>query len=507
MEVELKLTLDPADNDQLLHHPLIAAHARAPLRRDRLSARYFDTPDLHLLRQGAGLRVRKMDGAWIQTMKAGGGVQSGLHQRNEWEGEVSRPWPQLGKLRKLMDHDGDWRAALDAPQLKQRLEALFAVEVERSTWQLRVDGSAIELVLDHGQIDRHGQHVPVNEIELELKSGEPASLFAFALQLLEQIPMRVSNTNKAQRGYALVRQTGTVPVKAKTLRLDGADRAAAGLLAILGNCLEHIQDNEDAVIGGDNAESLHQLRVGVRRLRSALKLFGDIAPCPPEILQDSAWLGAELGAARDWEVLMISTLPRVGAAPGGKVGLMELQQLVLARARAQRQAAAQALLSTRYTRLLLSLGLWMQRLDAGAGDGDANTVALADFARQAMRTLHKKLRKRAARIADGDTRAVHRLRIAGKRARYALEFFQSLQRPRGAERYLDTLSTLQDELGQHNDLQVASQLLDSLLEQRPDAAGVVGFVRGYLLAQQEQQAGAIAASRRTVRALVLPRPA
>jgi inorganic triphosphatase YgiF len=364
MEVELKLLLAEADNDKLMHHPLIGAHARAPVSRQQTAARYFDTVDLHLLHQGAGLRVRKMDGKWLQTMKAGGNAQNGLHQRNEWEGAVDRPWPQLGRLRKLIGDDQRWLDALDAPDLKRRLEPLFAVQVERSRWDLQVDGSEIEMVLDHGVIERHGKQLPVNEIELELKSGDPAALFNFALQLQEQIPLRISNSSKAERGYSLCRQTGTVPVKAQPLQLAPDDSTTDALQAILNNCLDQIQKNESAVIDSDNVEALHQMRVGVRRLRSTLKLFESAAPCPPALQQDIDWLGAELGAARDMEVLLTSTLPRVDANPGGKAGLMELQDVVLGAARDQRRQAAQALLSQRYTRLQLQLGSWMQQLPA-----------------------------------------------------------------------------------------------------------------------------------------------
>jgi CHAD domain-containing protein len=82
---------------------------------------------------------------------------------------------------------------------------------------------------------------------------------------------------------------------------------------VLGNCLEHIQRNEVAVVEGHDPETLHQMRVGVRRLRSALKLFATVAPCPPALLEDIDWLGMELGAARDWDVLLSSTLARMDA--------------------------------------------------------------------------------------------------------------------------------------------------------------------------------------------------
>jgi inorganic triphosphatase YgiF len=495
MEVELKLSLSAADNDKLAPHPLLAG---APTRTQQLTARYFDTPDLHLLRHGAGLRVRKVDGEWIQTMKAGGDVQSGLHSRNEWEGRVDRPWPRLGRLRKLIDGDARWLEMLAAPELKQRLEPLFVVDVLRRTWDLEVDGNKIEMVLDHGHIERHGHQVPVNEVELELKDGNPASLYAFALRLHEQIPMRLSNVNKAERGYMLVRQTGTVAHRAKALELPAGAGLADALPAVLGNCLRQIQRNETAVIEGDDAETLHQMRVGVRRLRSALKLFDPVAPCPPALLEDIRWLGAELGAARDWDVLLTSTLARVQANPGGRHGLMDLQTLALAAAQAKRREAAQALLSPRYTHLMLTLGSWMLQAAPGL-KGSAD-----QFARATMRHLHKSLLKRAGRMDDNDPAGVHRARIAAKRGRYAMEFFHTLYRTKDARSYLKLLATIQDELGRHNDLAVADRLLRELARQHPQSEGAIHFARGYLLAQQATQPADLAAIRARLHAARLP---
>lgn len=524
MEVELKLSLNPADNDRLARHPLIAAHARAPARTAQLLAHYFDTPDLHLMRHGAGLRVRQVDGAWIQTMKAGGSVRSGLHQRNEWEGPVERPWPQLGRLRKLIKADGDasWLAPLDAPGLKQRLAAQFAVRVERRTWQLDVDGSAIELALDSGDVERHGRRVAINEIELELKAGDPAALFAFALRLLETIPLHVSNTNKAERGYALCRQSGTVPVKAADLALAPDGTLAEALEAMLSNCLAQIQGNEAGVMDTDNAESLHQMRVGMRRLRSALKLVQQVATAPEALQDDIAWLGEQLGQARDWDVLQLSTLAGVldhpGANPGGKDSLA-LQDAVRETVQASRHAAALALRSPRYTRLLLALGAWMAQLarqrepdpdQDGDRDGDNDGGALAGparhFAHHTLQRLHKTLLKRASRI-DDDAASVHRLRIAGKRSRYALEFFQSLYRARDARRYLDAMSAIQDQLGRHNDLAVAGRLLRELQDERPALAGAVGYLRGYLRARQDDDGADLAKIVATLRGLALPQQA
>jgi len=504
MEIELKLLLSHKHNAKLMALPLVADHAAAAPRLQHLTARYFDTPDLHLLRHGAGLRVRKENDQWVQTMKAGGSVQSGLHSRNEWEGPVTRPWPQLGKLRKQIAAgtapSAPWLDMLALPELKQRLEALFVVEVERHTWDLDIDGNRIELVLDQGHIERHGRKVPINEIELELKDGDPAALFAFALELHEHIPLRVSNVNKAQRGYLLCRETGTEPYRARAIALDADATVAQALQTILDNCLQHIQHNEQAVIDGNDPETLHQMRVGLRRLRSALKLFDEVAPCPPGLAADIAWLGQELGAARDADVLLTDTLPQVQANPGGKNGLMTLQKLALEAAQAHRQTAAQALLSPRYTRLLLGLGVWMQHLTIDVPD-----APVTDFAHATLQRLHKRLLKRAQRMDGADPASVHSTRIGAKRGRYALEFFHALYREKSARHYLKTLAAIQSALGQHNDLVIAEALLLDMAQRHPEALDAISFARGYLQALQGQQPVDLDAIRATLQALTLPR--
>ncbi|MBA5605242.1 CYTH and CHAD domain-containing protein [Duganella sp. FT3S] len=541
MEVELKLLLDPADNGKLVRHPLLAAHARARQRKARLTARYFDTPGLHLLRHGAGLRVRQVEGQWIQTMKAGGSVQGGLHARLEWEGPVPDELPRLGKLRKLIGDDAHWLAVLDAPGLRQQLAPLFSVEVERSTWELDYDGSIIELVLDEGHISRQGRHLPINEIELELKAGHPASLFACALGLLDSLPLQVSNVNKAERGYALCLERPLAAVKAAPLTLARDATTGQALQAVLANCLRHMQDNEAAVIHGHDSESLHQLRVGTRRLRSALRLFDACAPCPAALLADLAWLGQQLGAARDWDVLATATLPRAQDAQDDTVDLAPLRDHLIHAAHTRRRAAAHALQSPRYARLMLGLNLWLQQLQLAAISAPSKHNPLArpaaTFARRTLGQLHRKLLRRAATARkalsagagagagapatsgvasaanelagdsarDATARAVHRLRIAGKRCRYGVEFFASLLRPGATRRYLDHLSAMQDELGRDNDLVVAERLLRQCQHDAAALGAALPFARGYLHALRVQDASALHAACDAVRSYALPK--
>ncbi|MGV7208850.1 CHAD domain-containing protein [Oxalobacteraceae bacterium A2-2] len=535
MEIELKLSLNPSDNERMQAHPLLAG--QTPGRKHTV-AHYVDTPELLLMRHGAGLRVRRSGEAWTQTMKAGGSVQSGLHSRNEWETPVSGARPQLGRLRKQMDDAPEWQALLAKSALKDQLQTLFTVEVERSRWELAFEGSRIELVLDVGHIICGEAREPVNEIELELLEGEPASLFHAALQLLDTLPLHLSNASKAERGYGMLLQQLPAPHHADPVQLDPEASTGEALLAIAHNCLAQVQHNEAAVLAGEG-EGVHQMRVGLRRLRSALKLFDAVAPCPPELQEELSWLGQELGAARDWDVLGTSTLAQVpaagasdGALPGesakagqaaatprGKAqggarvasgaprddGQAGLSALVRAEADQRRTQAAAALRSPRYTRLQLTLALWLLELESARAAAPLSEPAIA-YAQEALDQLHRRLFKRARRARHGDEQDVHRLRIAAKRARYALEFFQPLYRAKAARRYLKTLAGLQDALGLHNDLAVAGGLLRELAQRQPQAAADIGYARGYL-ARHQADGARIRRAHRQLSSLKLPRPA
>ncbi len=297
------------------------------------------------------------------------------------------------------------------------------------------------------------------------------------------------NVSKAERGYALCSQSGTRVHKAKPVALDDGDTVEQALQAILGNCLRHIQDNEAGVVHSDDDESVHQMRVGVRRLRSALKLFEPCVAFPEPLMAEIEWLGAALGAARDWDVLANGTLQRATPALIAGKRVMALQALTSEAVHHQRQQAIAAITAPRYTHLLLAFGAWLS--DSAGRAGPAMEQPALKFARAALRSRHHKLLKRGAKVGDGDARALHRTRIAGKQARYALEFFQPLFRRRLVRPYLDALSAMQDELGRHNDLVVADRLLTQLEQDHPEHGASVALVRGYLLAQQESDQRAI----------------
>jgi CHAD domain-containing protein len=233
------------------------------------------------------------------------------------------------------------------------------------------------------------------------------------------------------------------------------------------------------------------MRVGMRRLRTALGLFAVWIPFPPALQQELRWLGGDLGAARDADVLADGTLLKLIESCPQEADLLPLRQFASTIAGDKRRQAAEAVASVRYSRLMLGLVCWLQALRWRDSLDEAALGALAEpleqRANQILDRRHHKLIKSGKRLAHGTPEERHRLRITAKKARYATEFFQSLH-PAGRVRcYVRRLAALQDALGRLNDAAVADRLLLGIQVGRPELAASASFARGYLCATSKQE--------------------
>lgn len=185
VETELKFSLGPGAREALEAGLLLGAETA------ELSATYFDTPDLALFTHGYGLRVRRKDVRFVQTLKSQG---NGLFARGEWEAEV--PSAAL---------DAAVLAATPAAEIAHgdALVPLFAVEVRRTVALVSHGASRIEASLDIGDVRAGHRSEPIEELELELVEGDPADLFAFARSLDAQLILAFAT--KSERGYRLAR--------------------------------------------------------------------------------------------------------------------------------------------------------------------------------------------------------------------------------------------------------------------------------------------------------------
>lgn len=460
-EVELKLLIAPADVWRLQRLPLLKDCTRRTLRAQRLLSVYYDTPTLDLHKHRVAVRLRRVGRRWIQTVKTEGTVAAGLHDRPEWENET-----QENTLDFQAIADPKLHKFLNNTTLLHALRPVFTTEFSRSRRIVALPGGTmVEFALDRGEIRADGRQSPICEVELELKSGDPTRLFAFASSVQDAIPLRLENTSKAERGYRLATHAQPAPVKAKTPQLAADLSVHEAFVCIVQSCLTQLQANEEGLLQRDDPEFVHQMRVAARRMRSALSVFSNLVPKEKTtVLRDELrWLASELDGARNWDVFTHETLPPVLAAfpeqeelSWLKTASADLRQQYNLRARA-------ALASSRYQKLLLALGAWLSaqpwRNMTGTDAPAEKETPLPEFTAAILQKRHKQLKKRGKNIASLAAPERHAVRIAAKKLRYAAEFFSSLYARKPARDYIAALSNLQDVLGTLNDAATTVGLL------------------------------------------------
>jgi len=484
MECEIKLAVDAASAARLKKSAVLREHAVSRPREQEHVDRYFDTDAFDLWKHGFALRVRSAGERHVQTLKCGGSAVAGLHRRTELEAEIGSETPDqelFGKqLRAALPDLAD---SLDGQQLAAA--PVFVNRTKRTTWMLALpDGSHVECALDVGELQHGERTTQVRELELEVKNGDPACLYELARRVHEATPVRIENISKAERGYALATDDKAHAVKATPVSLRRKATLGEALGEILLNCLQQMQANERGVQAGD-VESLHQMRVGLRRLRAALAMVEDVVQLPEPMTADIEWLADELGNARNWDVFLAAVLPGLPLADDQKPALARVEAAAREEAERHRARVRSAVGSPRYTTLLLALGGWI------AGKGWQHTALPADpleqkVAKAAPRLVQHasaRVRKRARGYDLKRPECLHEVRIAAKKERYAREFFAALSHDRKSEKRHDLLSDMQDELGEINDAFVARQLVGQLRDRVPQEAGLLGFIEGVLAAR------------------------
>jgi inorganic triphosphatase YgiF len=474
-EIELKLLINPMDINRLRRHPLLKAHAAGRARSRNLLSIYFDTPDLTLRQQRVALRVRRIGAHWVQTVKGGGGVRAGLHQRGEWEDGVAQDRPDLTKISEPF-----LLKLFSSAAVRDRLAAVFTTEFKRTTWQLQWDnGDVVELALDQGEVKSGDKTAPVCEIELELKNGNPARLFQAALELQQSIPLRLENVNKADRGYRLSQAATPPVVKAVALELTRDMSVKQAFQAIAWNCISHWTANQEGALLGDNPENIHQIRVALRRLRSLLPQFKSAIPRESyaDIADELKWLASALGPARNWDVFVTQSLPPILKQFPSDQGLKGLYHEASKAQAAARNDAHLALRSHRYDRMLLSLGTWLMadgwHAQLSAEQKKQLDTPILELAQQVLASCHKTVHQHGPELLNMSVEERHEVRIAVKKLRYATEFFASLFPRKSTRSYIEALAALQDELGVLNDAATTHILLQHLDQSDATALGMV----------------------------------
>lgn len=471
-EIELKFQVPPARRKALA---AAVAGRSAPVTQ-RLQAAYFDTAACELAQAGIALRLRREAGRWVQTLKAGSGdTMLRLEHNVPRAGRAVSPPPLEPRL-----HDGTpagerLRTVLPDPSAST-LVCRYRTDVRRGLRVLRARGASLELAFDRGVIVAGERSLPLCELEIELQRGDPAALLATARAWVRRHGLWLDTRSKAERGTLLAAGEQRAPArKARAVVIAKQASLAEARRTVLSECLEQVAVNASQVASGDHGdEHVHQLRVGLRRLRSALRLFGASGEDPrtQSLAEPAAALFRALGAARDAAAVagplqhrLAQALASTGlslqppALPLGEVA----DPAVLVRA-----PAVQAWL----------LDVMVQTLPAP----EAAEPIPADAALTArIRRWHRGVVAAAGHFDALDDEARHRLRKQVKRLRYGVEFAQALWGPKKVARYLRALAAVQDRLGALNDLGVA---LAGLRATEPHDAATL-FALGWLAARRE----------------------
>jgi triphosphatase len=452
-EIELKFEIDPDDMDRMASTPWVRSLAGNDTASVEMNAIYFDTTSYRLRDNRVALRVRSIGNRRVQTIKSDTGRP---FDRNEWESEIAGEMPDLSLAK---------GTALQ-PLLKKNtiLKPVFETSVRRWTMDLRQAGSHIELAMDRGEIKTGDRCQTISEIELELKEGDVAMLVDITRRLASEFPLRCDFRSKAERGYSLIEDRITaVHATSIVLDRDATSRDAFQMIGIA--CLRHLALNKDAVVNGDS-EGVHQMRIGIRRFRAAISVFQDMLQDPEgeAVKAGLKRINEQLADARDLDVFISENVMPVAQNRADFKDLLETLEQQKSDAFERVKSAVQA---TDYHQLVLKSALWLL---AGQWTKDSDELQVIrlkrpvlEVAQQVLKKRSKKILKKAERIKKLEPHRRHKLRIATKKLRYVVEFFESLYQEKPSRSFRRALKSLQDTLGKLNDIRVHEQLAKGML--------------------------------------------
>ena len=273
------------------------------------------------------------------------------------------------------------------------------------------------------------------------------------------------------------------------------DRSSVGevALAVLRRQLVELLAHEPGARLGEGAEEIHDMRVAIRRMRAAMALFGDALPESARPLRrELKWVARTLGEVRDVDVQLRQVASWARELPAeDRAALDPVMKSLRNRRTLARRRLLRALDSARYGHLVASLTTMIEQPPSGTS---VSRIPVALAGPRLVRRRYRTLRKAAAAVGKrSPPQDLHRLRIRGKRLRYAIEFLQPVY-GKPAVRLIARLKAVQDVLGLHQDAQVAMEhfrqmAVDQSHALPSDAQFLLGrLAERYRMQAQEQRA-------------------
>ncbi len=445
----------------------------------KLTANYWDTPDLRLVRSGMSLRHRAGTGENGWTVKLPEGEEGPALVRRElsFEGGSAAVPSGAASLLRATVRDEQLAPVSRLVTIRRRVELRDAEGVKVA----EIDDDEVSVFEGRRLAARF------REVEVEVADEAPAPLLGAVIGRL-----RFAGAGEADPVPKIVRALGARALEPLPwAQVASSDLATARdvVQAAIASSVQRLLRHDPGVRLGDDPEDVHQARVAPRRLRSDLRTFRSLLDVEWVVgLRDElAWIAGELGAVRDADVLderlrrLVAGLPEQDAR--GAAALLR-------RLAAERAAARTRLLggldSERYVKLLNALEQaaieprCLPEAEVRASD------VVAELVRRPWKHLAGAVDALGPEPAD---EALHEVRIHAKRCRYASEAVTSVV-GRPAQRLAEAVAGVQTVLGDFHDAIVAEQWLRSAAPGGTDKA----LVAGELIALERQEAAALRAS-------------
>lgn len=498
-EIELKFLLDEPTARRLWRRAKASRLATAAPVTKLLRSVYLDTPDHALRRAGIALRLRRDGRRWIQTVKTGRRIHGGLSQATELESPAPGGRVDLGSIPDDAVRE-ELAERINGAELRPVCETL----IKRRSGEVALeDGTRAELAVDVGEIRAEGRSAELREAEIELVEGSPAKLFDIARTLFPEGGLSFSRRSKSARGYLLAEQgyiePPLTPRNAEAVALEAGQTAETAARDVLRECVDQVAANVEVVSRLDDPEGPHQLRVGLRRLRSAFAVFAPVLDSPEleRLKGEARWLGREVGALRDLDVVAGEIAHREAALQPDEPSLALLAAALDAAAAERRHHLVALLAGERAQTLVLDLVRFAETRGWLVPSDCEQTARLAapvpELASAVLDKVWKQVRRHARAIETLSVTQRHELRKRLKKLRYTVEFFGPLYPGKRLEQFLKRLKRLQDVFGELNDAATVKSVLsgpDAPVAAGPDAdAGrqrAIGWLIGASLARAER---------------------
>ena len=458
--------------------------SKGGVRRQHLQAIYIDTPDFLLTQAGIAFRLRKEGRQWIQTLKVSTSNPLERLEHNIILNIVGSAIPQWD-IALHQTHEAGRLLKKRLPRLQTlNLQVTYQTDVWRRKALVRSRQGLVEYALDLGFIQVNQptgvNKTVVQELEIELKEGAPSHVLLHAKNMIQRYGAYIDTRSKSEQGYLLARNLqASPPVRAKSVSLKKIHGNREAIHLLIQSCLSQVLPNQSVLNSEavNSPEYLHQLRVGLRRLKVLLKYLARHGIfLSEENLEVFKKAFDALGKYRDSDYLTGVLNPILLSLGGPEIKLGAISDLPNP-SHVTRNTEFQILLIE-----LMSLGAPPLIESVDGEEAIENSATIKKTVVKLLNNHFHYVADRVPRFAVLEDEEIHTLRKKMKFIRYSLEFFRDYCDKNQYRIFFKSISSTLDHFGLFNDICVSITRIEGLT----DSDQTLLFALGWLKAERQR---------------------